>query len=108
GRGRGVQGVGVVERASRTVVQTLPYPAPEALFLGVVTSPDGRQAYASSGGNNSIRVYDLAEGRLRERDPISLGDRGARVYPAGLALPADGETPYAALNLPGAGAGGGR
>src|SRR5262249_20117116 len=100
--GQGVQSLAVVETASRAVVQTLPYPSPEALFLGVVTRRAGRPAYASSGGNNSIRVYDLAEGRLRERDPIPLGARGARVYPAGLALSADGQTLYAALNLAGA------
>src|SRR5439155_12301935 len=100
--GQGVQSLAVVDLASRTVVQTLPYPAPEALFLGVVVSPDGRRAYASSGGNNTIRVYDLDQGRLFERERIALGARGARVYPAGLALSADGGTLYAALNLAGA------
>jgi YVTN family beta-propeller protein len=99
--GQGVQSLAVVDTASGAVVQTLPYPSPEALFLGVVTSPDGRQAYASSGGNNSIRVYDLADGRLRERDSILLGARGAQVFPAGLALSSDGQTLYAALNLAG-------
>ena len=100
--GQGIQSLAVVDTQSRTVVQTVPYPSPEALFLGVVVSPDGRRAYASSGGNNTIRVYDLDRGRLTERDPIALGDRKTRIYPAGLALSPDGQTLYAALNLEGA------
>src|SRR5258708_16485758 len=40
----------VVDTATRTVRQTIPYPSPEALFIGVVWSPDGRRACASAGG----------------------------------------------------------
>src|SRR5713226_9110277 len=80
-------------------VQVLPYGSPEALFLGVVVAPDGRRVYASGGGNNKVRVYDFDGRALTERAPISLGDSKARIFPAGLAVSADGATLYVALNL---------
>jgi len=97
--GQGVQSLVLFDGATHKVVQTLPYHRPEALFLGVAVSPDGQRVYASAGGNNKIRVYDLMAGVLHERAPILLGDPGARIYPAGLALSADGRQLYVALNL---------
>src|SRR5215831_7132322 len=49
----------VVDTATRTVRQTIPYPSPQALFVGVVWSPDGTRAFASAGGNNKIRTYSF-------------------------------------------------
>jgi YVTN family beta-propeller protein len=97
--GQGIQSLVVFDTTTRTVVQTIPYASPEALFLGVVVAPDGRRAYASAGGNNVIRVYNLAGATLLERDPIPLGERDAAIYPAGLAIAPDSRTLYAALNL---------
>src|SRR5947209_4006565 len=58
--GQSVESLNVIDRASGSVKQTISYPPPDALFLGVVFSPDGKRVYASAGGNNKIRVYDVA------------------------------------------------
>ena len=118
--GQGVQSLVLFDLYTNEVAQVIPYPSPEALFLGVAVSSDGERVYASAGGNNKIRVYNLADGRLQERDPIMLGaiaaeDAGEEaseaeaagdteaeevdIFPAGLALSPDGSTLYAALNL---------
>ena len=97
--GQGVQSLVLFDASTQKVVQAIPYGSPEALFLGVVVTPDGRRVYASAGGNNKIRVYDFDGRALTERAPISLGQPKARIYPAGLAISADGSTLYAALNL---------
>ena len=97
--GQGVQSLVLFDTYTDKVVQAIPYPSPEALFLGIAVSSDGARVYASAGGNNKIRVYDLADGRLSERDAIVLGTEDERIYPAGLALSADDKTLYAALNL---------
>ena len=109
--GQGVQSLVLFDMYTDEVVQVIPYPSPEALFLGVAVSADGERVYASAGGNNKIRVYNLADGRLDEQDAIMLGkaegentggaaeDEEADLFPAGLALSADGATLYAALNL---------
>src|SRR5213593_818353 len=97
--GQGVQSLVLVDTSTHKVIQAIPYATPEALFLGVVVAPDGRRVYAAAGGNNKIRVYDFDGRALAERDPISLGDPKARIYPAGLAVSPDGTMLYAALNL---------
>ena len=96
---QGVQSLVLFDTANHKITQVIPYHAPEALFLGVVVAPDGTRVYASAGGNNKIRVYDLASGTLTERTPIVLGDPKARMFPAGLAISGDGRTLYVALNL---------
>ncbi|WP_425148581.1 beta-propeller fold lactonase family protein [Deinococcus sp.] len=99
--GQGVQSLSLFDTATRKVVQSIPYAAPEALYIGVAWSPDGKAAYASAGGNNKIRVYsfDSKAQRLSEGASIALGDAKAVSYPAGLAVSPDGKTLYAALNL---------
>src|SRR5439155_12582376 len=97
--GQGVQSLVLFDTSTLKVVQVIPYSAPEALFLGVVVAPGSDRVFASAGGNNKIRVYDFAGKALVERAPISLGDAKAPIYPAGLAISADGATLYAALNL---------
>src|SRR6266852_5792720 len=97
--GQGEQSLVLFDTTTQKVVQTIPYSTPEALFLGIAVTPDGRRVYASAGGNNKIRVYDFDGHALTERTPISLGDSKARIYPAGLAISADGSLLYAALNL---------
>ena len=97
--GQGVQSLVLVDTSTHKVIQAIPYTTPEALFLGVVVTPDGRRVYASAGGNNKIRVYDFDGRALAEREPITLADPKARIYPAGLAVSPDGTMLYVALNL---------
>ncbi|MCZ8512179.1 bifunctional YncE family protein/alkaline phosphatase family protein [Paenibacillus filicis] len=102
--GQSTQSIMVVDRKSGKVIQTIPYKAPEALFLGVVYSPDGKKVYASGGGNNKIRVYDVQGQQLSETAPILMPATDANgkkmnTFPAGLAISSDGKTLYAANNL---------
>jgi YVTN family beta-propeller protein len=102
--GQSTQSLMVIDRQTGGVRQTIPYPAPEALFVGLVFSPDGKRVFASAGGNNKIRVYDVTDRQLAETDPIPLPTTdkdGKKInpYPAGLAVSADGNTLFAANNL---------
>ncbi|HYM70337.1 MAG TPA: bifunctional YncE family protein/alkaline phosphatase family protein [bacterium] len=97
--GDGVQSLALLDTSARLVVQTIPYHQPEALYVGVGWTPDGRHLYASAGGNNLVRTYDLRDGRLTEGPPIMLGEPKAHVYPAGLAVAPDGRTLLVAENL---------
>src|SRR5262245_34627730 len=95
--GQGTQSLQVLDAATRQVVQTISYPAPEAVFAGLAWSADGRRAYASGGGNNKVRVYDVAGQRLTERAPLQVAppDSGTS-FVTGLALAPDGQTVYVA------------
>jgi YVTN family beta-propeller protein len=99
--GQWKQSLQVVDTASGNIVQTISYYTPEALWVGVAWSPDGRHAYASAGGNNKVRVYDVAGQHLTERDPIPIPTSPANPnpHPAGIAVSPDGKTLYAAENL---------
>ena len=97
--GAGVQSIALLDTTSRTVVQTIPYQAPEALFVGVAWSPDGRRLFASAGGNNRVRAYDVRNGLLVEGPSITVGEPSAKVYPAGLAMTADGRMLLVVENL---------
>ncbi len=99
--GRGRQSLSLVDAAARSVVQTIPYNAPESLYVGVAWARDGRRLYASAGGNNLVRTYEIRDGRLAEGPSITLAPRGASVYPAGLAVSPDGRTLLVAENLAG-------
>jgi YVTN family beta-propeller protein len=100
-----IESLMVIDRASGDVVQTINYPAPEALWIGLAFSPDGTHAYASAGGDNKIRVYDVNGQQLTETTPILLplpiGKNGKPVnlYPAGLSVSPDGSKLYVADNL---------
>ena len=96
--GQGTQSLVLVDTAARRVVQTIPYDAPEALYVGVAWTPDGRRLFASAGGNNLVRAYEMRDGQLTEATPITLGNR---TYPAGLAVTPDGQTLLVAENLAG-------
>jgi YVTN family beta-propeller protein len=94
---QGTQSLMAVGTASQAVRQTIPYSSPQALYLGVVYAPDGKRAYASAGGNNKVRSYDVAaDGTLTETAPIALP---AGSYPGGLAISADGKRLYVANDL---------
>jgi YVTN family beta-propeller protein len=96
------QALMVLDAATGAVRQTIRYPAPEALFLGVAYSPDGQHAYASAGANDEIHAYEVAaDGSLSEDEAISLAtfdDNGDRIhpFPAGLAVSPDNATLYVA------------
>ncbi len=103
--GQSTQSLMVVDRATGNIVQTIPYTGNEALYIGVTFSPDGKHVYASAGGNNKIRVYDVAGQQLTEKDPIALplplsaSGQPVNLYAGGLAIAADGKTLYVADNL---------
>jgi YVTN family beta-propeller protein len=102
--GQSTQSLIVVDRKSGKVIQTLEYQKPEALYLGVTYSPDGKHVYASAGNNNKIRVYDVEEQRLTEKSPIVLPSTDAsgnkvNFFPAGLDISPDGNFLYVANNL---------
>ncbi|WP_273365297.1 bifunctional YncE family protein/alkaline phosphatase family protein [Alicyclobacillus herbarius] len=98
--GDGVQSLQVVDTRSQQVVQTIPYNAPEALYLGVAFSPDGQHLYVSAGGNDKIRVYSFNAGHLTEQNPIAVkGTTDAPMYPGGLCVSLDGRYLYVANNL---------
>jgi YVTN family beta-propeller protein len=93
--GQGVQSLQVIDTATSKVSQTLSYPAPKALFVGLAFARDGKTLYASGGGNNVIRRYTVTGGTLSEATPIPLpttDPAGAKVnpFPAGIALTSDG------------------
>src|SRR5262249_14207087 len=100
-----IESLMVIDRASGDIVQTINYPAPEALWIGVAFSPDGTHAYASAGGNNKIRVYDVNGQHLTETTPILLplptGPNGKPVnlFAAGLSVSPDGRMLYVADKL---------
>ncbi|WP_161798252.1 bifunctional YncE family protein/alkaline phosphatase family protein [Aneurinibacillus tyrosinisolvens] len=86
------------------MIQTIEYKKPEALYLGVTYSPDGKHVYASAGNNNKIRVYDVEGQRLTEKAAIALpavDASGSKVnfFPGGLNISPDGRFLYVANNL---------
>jgi YVTN family beta-propeller protein len=100
--GQGTQSLQVVNAKTQKVVQTISYEAPEALYLGVAFSPDGKTVYASAGGNNKIRVYSFNDGHLTEQSPIQMSDvNKTNFYPAGLTVSPDGKYLYVADNMSG-------
>jgi len=90
-----VQSLQLVDTDSHTVVQTLKYPSPESLYIGLAWSRDGKTAYASAAANSKIRVLSFDGAKLTETAPIPLptktpDGKPITLFPAGLALTADG------------------
>jgi YVTN family beta-propeller protein len=97
--GQGVQSLQVIDVQLHKVIQTIPYVAPEGLFVGIAFSPDGSTVYASAGGNNKIRVYSFVAGNLVEKSPIQMKDASNTNFtPAGLSVSNDGKYIYTANN----------
>ena len=98
--GQGTQSLQVVDEEG-DLHQTIEYKSPEALYAGVAWSPDDRRVYASAGGNNKIRVYDVAGGTLTEGAPIAIPASAAMAnpYPAGLAVAPEGKHLFVADQL---------
>ena len=104
--GQSTQSLMVIDRALGQIEQTIPYTGSEALSIGVAFSPDSKHVYASAGGNNKVRVYDVNDDRtLTETDPIALplplspAGKPVNLYADGLTVSADGKTLYLADNL---------
>ncbi|HET9796139.1 MAG TPA: hypothetical protein VFS34_16950, partial [Thermoanaerobaculia bacterium] len=101
------QGLQVVDRDSKQVVQTLPQ---GSAFLGVAFSPDGKSLYASGGNDDAVYCYAWEDGQARKVGSFPLvekkaenpaekkPDQEATRYPAGLAVSADGKRLYVAEN----------
>ncbi len=53
--GQGVQSLQLVSTVDGSVAQTVSYPEPNGLFVGLVFSSDGQMLFASAGGGNIIR-----------------------------------------------------
>ncbi len=94
--GQGTQSLALIDTMARLVVQRIPYSAPQALYVGVAWAPNGRRLFASAGGNDLVRTYEMQDGNLTESHPILLG---RHTYPAGLAVAPDGRTLLVAENL---------
>ena len=99
--GQWKQSLQVVDTGTGAVRQTIPYLTPEALWVGVAFSPNGRHAYASAGGNNKIRVYDVDGQRLAEGPSVAVppGLASPNPHPGGIAVSPDGKTLYAADDM---------
>jgi len=94
--GQGMQSLQLIDAASGSVRQTLRYPAPSGLFVGLGFAPGGRMLYASGGGTNLIHRYSVGDRALRELPPIPLpttdpAGRPVNVFPAGIAVTPDGQ-----------------
>ena len=92
--GPSTESIKVVDTATGTVRQTIPYIAPQAINVGVVWSPDGKRAYATAGGNNKVRTYTFGGSTLTEGAAIPVPK-----YPEGVAISGDGKKLYVAENL---------
>lgn len=96
--GDGIQSLQVVNTATHQVVQTIPYKAPQALFLGVAFSPDGKTVYASAGGNNKIRVFSFDKGKLSKETSIDMNTNhtNKNFFPSGLSVSPSGKNLFVA------------
>jgi YVTN family beta-propeller protein len=93
--GTHTQSLSLVDAATGKTVQQINYTAPQALFIGLVWSPDGTKLYAAAGGNDKVRVYTHNGEQLTEATPITM-PKGS--FPSGLALSADGTRLFVADN----------
>ncbi len=93
--GTHTQSLSLIDAQTGKTVQEIDYTSPEALFIGLAWSPDGKKLYAAAGGNDKVRVYDFADGKLTEGTSIAL-PKGS--FPAGIAVSSDGSRLYVADN----------
>jgi YVTN family beta-propeller protein len=99
--GVAIQSVMLVDASTGQVRDTISYPAPEAVFLGVGFSPDGSCVYVSGGANDKVRVFDLGGGDLHELAPLRMASSGSSTpsFAGGLAVAPDGRSVWVTGNL---------
>jgi YVTN family beta-propeller protein len=90
------ESTGIVTQTIQAVSDGVWYGGAHGYYSGVAYSPDGTHAYAADGPGSAIHVYDIANGTLTERQEIQI--KGA-VWPAGIAVSANGGRLYVAANL---------
>jgi DNA-binding beta-propeller fold protein YncE len=92
----------IFDLVSGTVLQQLrPFTGAKVSLTGAIYSPDGQHLYASDYANNAtIDAYQVAaDGTVTYTGSVNLPTpNGNNSTPAGLAISADGNTIYAALN----------
>ena len=90
----------VVDTATGRAVQSLPYGAPDGVVFGLAYSPDGKRAFASGGGFNTIHSFNVgADGMLTPAGDIALGNATASIFPMGMSVTPDGTMLLVANNL---------
>jgi YVTN family beta-propeller protein len=87
--GQDAQSLQVIDTATSEVTQTVPYPAPAALFVGLAFTRDGKTPYAS--GGNTVSVLDLRGSEPAQQKTITVG-----THPNKAVASADGRTLYVA------------
>ena len=98
--GAGVQSLQVVNTLDGAVLQTIPYYSPHSVFVGASYSPDGKSAYASGGGEDTVHTFSVAaDGTLTATGDIVLGTASQNPYPTGLSVSPDSKTLYVANDL---------
>jgi YVTN family beta-propeller protein len=72
-----------------------------AYYVGVAFSPDGTRAWASDGAGSSLHTYTIDGTSVTEGQRVMIADNAGNqtVYPAGIAVSADGSTLFVAGNL---------
>lgn len=95
-----MQGVQVIDLASKAVVQTVPL---NSAFLGIAFSPDGSIVYISGANDDIVHVFAWRDARLTPLRTISLQrdakePAGSR-YPSGIAVSSDGRRLYVVENV---------
>ncbi len=98
--GAGIQSLQVMSTSNSRVLQTIPYTAPNSVFVGLAYSPDGSHAYASGGGSDVVHTFTVpASGQLAPDGDITIGTTKQNPFPTGLSISPDGSTLYVANNL---------
>ncbi|RMD93974.1 MAG: hypothetical protein D6814_15005, partial [Calditrichaeota bacterium] len=92
------QFISIIDVQKDSVAQELPV---AKSFYGLAFALGDSTLFASGGGDNQILVWHLDQNRWQAGDSIALGGKSApeEIFPAGLAVSADGKTLYVAENL---------
>ena len=78
-----------VDREALVIRDSIPYEAPDGLFIGLAASKDGKRIYASGGQTNMLRVYEATQTGMSETGQIQVDPRRKGGFITGVALSAD-------------------
>ncbi len=84
--GYGQHSLMLIDRENLSVRQTIGYDSPEALFIGVAYSKDGKRIWASGGQTNLVREYENLPSGMVEKGQIQVDPRKKGGFVTGLAL----------------------